>query len=306
MKEKILLVLLLIFSIHSTFAREEKSTYFERIGTNVFQDFTHTFTEAPGIYKNMFAVPFAKTNLKKTGLSLGILGTSFLFDRSFNDFSRDEWEPICNKPVRHIRLPLPFLNLTHSGEKYWFEFEAQNSFHYDFVFLTFAQYGYVFGLLTENETLRHLSHDLIQATVYSFVFAQPIKPLIGRGRPYRDTEDWDRIDPWQWGHSSFKTASQYTAFPSFHSTFYSAYCTVLMDYLGVRWAGPILGSFFFFQQPSHYHWFSDIVAGQLFGYWLAASILDTPNYKTPQKVNRTTLFLSPFNDGLAVNLSYSF
>ena len=287
--------------------------YFKQLAGNVFNDTKRIFTDVPNVYKNMFTVPFAKTNIKNTGITLGLLGTSFLFDESFNDFSRDEWEPVCNIHVRHIRLPLPIINLTHKNEKYWFRFDAPNSFHYDFIFLTFAEYGYVFSLLTDNEEFRGLCFNLLQATTYSFMFAQPLKPLIGRGRPYRDQDNWEDIGPLEWGHSSFKTASQYTAFPSFHATFYSAYCTVFMDYLGHRWAGPILGAFCFFQQPGHVHWLSDIVAGGILGYWLGSSIVDNNDYVKNKKANEETekqsntqLFIAPIQGGIALNLSYSF
>ena len=288
--------------------QQAKLSYFERIGRDAFSDFTHTFTDLPGVYKNMFAVPFSKVNLKNTGIQIGVLATSFLFDESFNDFSRDEWEPVCNEEVRHARLPLPILMLAYEGEHYWFYFNATNSFSYDYYFQTFAQYGYVFSLITESETFRDLTHDLMQATIYSFLFAQPLKPLIGRGRPIRNQEDWDDIDPWVWGQSSFKTGSQYTAFPSFHATFYSTYCTVLMDYLGHRWAGPFLGAFFFFQQPGHVHWLSDIVAGGIFGYWLGSSIVDKDKNttKNDNSQSNTQILFAPYKGGIAVNLSYSF
>ncbi len=306
MKKKWLIVILSIIWFNLS-AQAGKLSYFERIGLNAFNDLTDTFTAAPGIYKNMFAVPFSKAELKNTGIQIGFLATSFFFDESFNELSKNEIEPHCNKYVRHIRLPLPILSLKYNkSEKYWFEFGAPNSFHYDWVFLTFSQYGYLAGLITENETLRNLSHDLMQATIYSFVFAQPLKPLIGRGRPIRDHDDWDDIGPWVWGRSSFKTAGQYTAFPSFHATFYSSYCTVLMDYLGARWAGPLLGAFFFFQQPGHVHWLSDIVGAHILGYWLASSILDTPlKSETPASMS-TKLLISPQRGGIALNLNINF
>jgi membrane-associated phospholipid phosphatase len=171
----------------------------------------------------------------------------------------------------------------------------------------------VFSLLTDNEEFRGLCFNLMQATVYSFTFAQPLKPIIGRGRPYREQDDWEDIGPWEWGNSNTKFFSQYTAFPSFHATFYSAYCTVFMDFLGHRWAGPILGAFCFFQQPGHVHWLSDIVAGGIFGYWLGSSIVDNNEYVTAKKAKKkveiesnTQLFIAPIRGGIALNLSYSF
>ena len=298
-------ILIFFVLVTNLSATNQKPSYFERIGKNAFSDLTHTFLDAPGVYKNMFVVPFTKTNLKKTGISIGILGTSFFFDRSFNDFSRDEWEPICNKPVRHIKLPLPILRF---GNKVAPIFNAPNSFHYDFVFLTFAQYGYLFSLFTENDQFRHLTLDLMQATLYSFVFAQPAKAVIGRARPARDRNNYGNHTPWEWGNSSWHlhNGGEYNSFPSFHSTFYSSYCTIIMDYLGYRWAGPLLACFFFFQQPAHDHWLSDIVAGQIFGYWLASSILDTPEEKENNSKSKTSLLISPYHGGVAVNLTYEF
>ena len=80
-----------------------------------------------------------------------------------------------------------------------------------------------------------------------------------------------------------------------------------MDYLGHRWAGPLLASVFYFQDPGHWHWFSDMVAGGIFGYWLASSILDSPNQKeTASSSSQTSIFISPYNGGLSVNLTYQF
>ena len=79
-----------------------------------------------------------------------------------------------------------------------------------------------------------------------------------------------------------------------------------MDYIGYRWAGPVLASFCFFQQPDHVHWLSDIVVGGLFGYWLASSILDTPEIEQEKRQNRTSIILSPYNSGVILNLLYSF
>ncbi|HPR18190.1 MAG TPA: hypothetical protein PLD62_08080 [Candidatus Cloacimonadota bacterium] len=50
------------------------------------------------------------------------------------------------------------------------------------------------------------------------------------------------------------------------------------------------------------------MAGQIFGYWLASSILDTPKIsaKKEKQENKTSIMLSPYNGGLALNLTYSF
>jgi len=326
---KLMLILGILFVLHSGLSGDEliesknadvysngqyydHPAYSNQLAGNVFNDTKRIFTDVPNVYKNMFAVPFAKTNIKNTGITLGVLGTSFLFDESFNDFSRDEWEPICDKHVRHIRLPFPIIRF---GNKVKPMFNAPNSFHYDFVFLTFAQYGYVFSLLTEADKFRELTYNLMQATVYSFAFAQPLKAMIGRARPARDRNNYDDHTPWEWGNSSWhlQNGGEYNSFPSFHATFYSAYCTVLMDFLGHRWAGPILGAFCFFQQPAHDHWLSDIVAGGIFGYWLGSSIVDNNDYVKnkrakgeTEKQSNTQLFIAPINGGIALNLSYSF
>ncbi|MDO9577854.1 MAG: phosphatase PAP2 family protein [Candidatus Cloacimonadales bacterium] len=297
-----------IFENRTFFPKQQaKLSYFERIGRDAFRDMTHTFTDMPGVYKNMFAVPFSKVKLKNTGIQIGVLATSFLFDESFNDFSRDDWEPFCEKEVQHMRLPLPILILGGNAKPV---FIAANSFNYDHVFLIFAEYGYLFGLLTSNNDFRNLCHELLQVTTYSFIFAQPVKALIGRARPSRERNDYDDHTPWEWGNSNFhlQNGGEFNSFPSFHATFYNSYCTIIMDHLGYRWAGPILGSFFFFQEPAHDHWISDIIAGQIFGYWLASSILDKDKIskKSDQFQANTQILFAPHNGGIAVNLSYSF
>ena len=107
-----------------------------------------------------------------TKIALGVLSASFFADKKVDYFLRTKWEPYCDRYIPKSEFPLPFFR---------FGFEKV-SFHYDFVFLTFAEYGYVAGLLSRYDRFRTLCFNLLQATAYSFIFAQPAKAITGRAR----------------------------------------------------------------------------------------------------------------------------
>ncbi len=273
-------------------------SYFSGIGNDVYQDGLNSICDIPGSFKNMFTIPFQDGNRTSTQIGLGILGISFFADKEMDNFLRTQWEPYCDRYIPKTEFPLPFFR---------FGFEKVN-FHYDFVFLTVAEYGYMAGLLTRYERFRTLCFNLLRATAYSFIFAQPVKALTGRARPWRPNNSEQHHDPWEWGRSNlhFKNGGEYNSFPSFHAIFYYSYWTILMDFVGLRQAGPLAASLFYFQDPHHWHWASDMIAGGILGYWLASGILENSKNRKLNVNQNLSVSVIPIKGGLGLYVSKEF
>jgi len=147
--------------------------YFKGIARDVFNDGIHSVTHIPGTFKNMFTIPFRRENRIYTGISLGFLGSCFIFDQNLYDLGKNQsWWPYKRKwhPGEPAKLPV-FLPIYSNLE--WFESHL----------IAFAEYGYGVGLLIRNDRLRTLCFNLMQATAYSFVLTRGMKSLCGRARP---------------------------------------------------------------------------------------------------------------------------
>jgi len=270
--------------------------YFKGITQDVINDGIHSVIDIPGTFENMFTIPFRQENLTSTRISLGFLGGSFFLDEKANYFLKNKWEPYCEKYPFPEKFPLPVSKLGLQAK----------IFYYDKIFLAFAEYGYVFGILSRNTRFRTLCFNLMECTAYSFLFAQPAKALTGRARPWRENTNFKNYNPWEWGHTNTYMGSngEYNSFPSFHAVYWFSYWTVLMDYFGYRWAGPIVASIFYCH-VDHLHWFSDMVAGGIFGYWLGAGIIDKSK-ENNKNYSKVSVMIYPINKGVGINISKRF
>ena len=268
--------------------------YFNSITHDVIKDGIHSITDIPGTFKNMFTIPFNKDNQISTWSSLGFFGCSFFFDKNANKFFRDKWDPYCSKYIPNKKFLIPV---------FAFGLKTANDY-YDNVFLALAEYGYAFGLFTRNQRLRILCFNLMESTAYSFIFTRGIKTLSGRARPWREGSNNRENNPWDWGNlnSHIKGGGEYNSFPSFHATYYVTYCTIVMDYFGHRWAGPLVASLFYFQLHTA-QWFSDMVAGGILGYWLGSGVIERSK---EHKNKNTSITIYPMIDGLCFNVAKVF
>jgi len=290
------------YELHMIFSEKPANknkavSYFQNVACDIVNDGIHSITDIPATFKNMFTIPFRKENQISTGISLGFMGSSFFIDEKANEFLRDEWEPQCSRYVPKEQFPIPPIKFGLN----------RGMFFYDDVFLAVAEYGYFFGLLIRHDRFRTLCFNLMQSTAYSFFFAQSMKALTGRARPWRAQNGFDHHDPWEWGHTNtyFGNGGEYNSFPSFHATYYFSYWTIIMDYLGYRWSGPIMASLFYFQDRNHYHWFSDMVAGGILGYWLASGVLENSVIHNRKKSTNISLMIFPMNGNFSVHVAKS-
>lgn len=271
--------------------------YFKDIAIDIVNDGIHSITDIPGTFRSMFTIPFRRENRISTSISSGFLGSSFLLDKKADEFFKDRWDPYCNKYVPKGKFPLPVLT---------FGLDTNNDY-YDNVFLAFAEYGYAFGLLSRNLRFKTLCFNLMECTVYSFSFTQGMKALTGRARPWRKDSNFKDHGPWEWGNINTYIGSggEYNSFPSFHATYYFSYWTIVMNYLGHRWAGPIMASIFYFQNRNC-HWLSDMVAGGILGYWIGTGIIEKSKENHKHKASKTSFMIYPFNNGICFNVSKAF
>ena len=146
----------------------------------------------------------------------------------------------------------------------------------------------------------------MKATAYSFIFTRGIRTLSGRARPWREGSNYSDHNPWEWGNvnSHIESGGEYNSFPSFHATYYVSYWTIVMDYFGHRWAGPLVASLFYFQLQNA-HWLSDMVAGGILGYWLGIGIIEKTNNNLKnnnKKISNVSIRIYPLKDGISISL----
>ena len=123
-------------------------------------------------------------------------------------------------------------------------------------------YGY--GILFNNEGVRKLGLQTIEAVGYAGLITTVIKSIVGRSRPYTN-EGKHHFRP-------FNVHAAYTSFPSGHSTVAFAVSTVLANntdntYLKILCysASTLVVASRIYHNA---HWFSDTITGSLIGYFV--------------------------------------
>ncbi len=123
-------------------------------------------------------------------------------------------------------------------------------------------YGY--GILFNNEGVRKLGLQTIEAVGYAGIITTVLKSIVGRSRPYAN-EGKARFRP-------FNVHAAYTSFPSGHSTVSWAVSTVLANntdniYLKILCYAAstlVVGARIYHND----HWLSDTITGSAIGYFV--------------------------------------
>ncbi len=123
-------------------------------------------------------------------------------------------------------------------------------------------YGY--GLLFDNNPVRKIGLETIEAVGYAGIITSIIKSVVGRSRPYTG-EGNSHFRP-------FNVHAAFTSFPSGHSTVAFAVSTVLADntdntYLKIL-CYSASGLVAFSRIYHNAHWLSDVVTGGVIGYFV--------------------------------------
>ena len=155
-------------------------------------------------------------------------------------------------------------------------------------------YGY--GVLFNNEPVRKIGLETIEAVGYAGLITSVIKSLVGRSRPYTG-EGKFRFRP-------FNVHAAYTSFPSGHSTVAFAVSTVLANntdniYLKILCfsaSGLVAASRIYHNA----HWLSDVVTGGAIGYFVGNFVTNHDRNYNPSGTN-FSLNLAPNGIGFTLN-----
>jgi membrane-associated phospholipid phosphatase len=158
-----------------------------------------------------------------------------------------------------------------------------------------ALYGY--GLFFDDKEVRRLGLQTIEAAGYSGLITTVLKSIVGRSRPYAN-EGKLKLRP-------FNVNAAYTSFPSGHSTVAFAVSTVLANstdniYLKILSYSPsalVAGARLYHNA----HWFSDVIAGGLIGYFVG----DYVSNRSRGSASQTSGFFINYYPG-GINLTYTF
>lgn len=156
-------------------------------------------------------------------------------------------------------------------------------------------YGY--GILFNNDNVRKLGLQTIEAVGYAGLITSILKAVVGRSRPYAN-EGKARFRP-------FNVHAAYTSFPSGHATVSFAVSTVLanntnslfLKILCYSASTLVLGARIYHND----HWLSDVITGGLIGHFVGDFVSSQNNGNNKRNSGLSIGF--SFN---SINLSYSF
>ena len=156
-------------------------------------------------------------------------------------------------------------------------------------------YGY--GILFNNDDVRQLGLQTIEAVGYAGLITSVLKALVGRSRPYAN-EGKARFRP-------FNVHAAYTSFPSGHATVSFAVSTVLanntnslfLKILCYSASTLVIGARIYHNA----HWLSDVITGGLIGHFVG-DFVSSQNLDRKKENSNLSIGFS-FN---SVNLQYTF
>lgn len=156
-------------------------------------------------------------------------------------------------------------------------------------------YGY--GILFNNDNIRNLGLQTIEAVGYAGLITSVLKAVVGRSRPYAN-EGKARFRP-------FNVHAAYTSFPSGHATVSFAVSTVLanntnslfLKILCYSASTLVIGARIYHNA----HWLSDVITGGLIGHFVGDFV---SSQNLAHKTEQTGLSIGfSFN---SINLQYTF
>ncbi len=157
--------------------------------------------------------------------------------------------------------------------------------YYHVEFMSAAIVGtYIFSSLTENNSLRNLSTNLLSSSLLTTLTTFGIKTLFGRSRPY--------IADSQYEFNWFEFEDKFLSFPSGHTSLAFSFSTIMAEEKN----NFIWKSFWFSAAAlvgvsrihNNKHWFSDVLMGAAIGYFTAKFVLNKNKKNTSENLNLPT------------------
>ena len=210
------------------------------------------FKNFSNILGDVFTSParFDSRDWQRLGASIGATSGAFLLDKNIQKFSSE--------------ILSTTLDVLFSIDK--FSVEAA---------LGGAVGTYIYGLAIKNNKTRELGLRLSESVITASIITIAIKSILGRTRPSA-TKDNTIFEP-------FNIAWEKTAFPSGHSSIAFAFSTIIAeekdsDLWKIFWysAAVMVGGARVYHNE---HWFSDVVAGGLLGYFVGRFVINHQSNK---------------------------
>ncbi len=155
-------------------------------------------------------------------------------------------------------------------------------------------YGY--GVIFQNQEVRRIGLETIEAVGYAGLITTVLKSVVGRSRPYTG-EAHSMLRP-------FNVHAATTSFPSGHSTVAFAVSTVLAnntDNIYLKILSYTAASLVAYSRLYHNaHWFSDVVAGGAIGYFVG-DFVSHDNQRNSFAGSKVSLYYLPNTIGVSIN-----
>lgn len=231
---------------------------------NDFKNFSNTFIDAV-----VSPAKFDSKDWQRLGASIGATSGAFFLDKNIQKISSE--------------IQSPTLDVLFSIDK--FSVEAA---------LGGAVGTYIYGLAIQNNKTRALGLRLSESVFATTIITIAIKSVMGRTRP-AVTRDNSIFEP-------FNIVWEKTAFPSGHTSIAFAFSTIIAeekdsDLWKILWysmAAMVGGARIYHNE----HWFSDVVAGGLLGYFVGRFVI---NHSSNKPLNEQNIQPTPI---LKINIPF--
>ncbi len=191
--------------------------------------------------------PFLKSNLKYTGIALGVTGLLFLTDYEIKNFAQAHQSEFITGFIKYPKL--------------WG----------DGKFILVAGTAVLMsGLISDDRKITSLGVYIYEGFLISGLYVTFVKFIFGRARPYTDDN--------QYTFNPFSSKTAYTSFYSGHTTEAFAFSAIISSYFKNKIISIISYSIAALtgieRIYSNKHWSSDVFLGAVTGLIIGETIID--------------------------------
>ena len=289
---KLFLTVFFISALHSSSLAQEKKSAAADTSRGLLEK--KKDVTAPETAKE---IKLAKKFRKRVYSFSQFMNESSLFIKQPTKWVASDWIKLGSSIVLTLGV-MPFderiTNSTQGEQRYYNSFPIEGGRIYGEWYSIGGVAGgfFMYGLLAKDTAAKKISIELLQAGLYSELVTSVLKIIVGRSRPIITTDAFT--------FHPFSLKSDYTSFPSGHTTSAFALSTVMSRHarstaLKIAVYVPA-GLTMFSRIYQHKHWLSDEIIAATTGFFVGNWVVDLHEGKR-HRINVTSIY--------PVGISYS-